>query len=164
MFRAVLPGLITAVLVSSLAADEIAGVPVPEDFRYPGAKDGLANAGLPKKAPAKAWTAALVTDDDAEKVARWYWDRLGLGNPVEKNSTTGLFSGTKHHEQSGLRQTATMLDWNFPRAKGEGPTRVFQALVTEAGGKRGDFALSLTLHRRPDPPRTEILLSYAPTK
>lgn len=36
--------------------------------------------------------------------------------------------------------------------------------MTEAGGKRGDFALSLTLHRRPDPPRTEILLSYAPTK
>jgi hypothetical protein len=118
MFRAVVPGLITAVLVSSLRADEIAGVPVPENFRYPGATDGLANAGLPKKGEAKAWTAALVTDDDPEKVARWYCDRLGLGGPVDKNSTTGLFTGTKRHQQSGLKQTVTMLDWNFPRAKG----------------------------------------------
>ena len=165
MFRTVVPGLVTAVLVSSLAAaDEIDGPPAPEDFRNPGAKDGLANAGLPKKGVAKAWTAALVTDDNAENVARWYCDRLGLGDPTRKDFTTGLFSGTKHHEQSGLRQTVTMLDWNFPRAKGEDRTRVFQALVTESGGKRGDFALSLTLHRRPDPPRTEILLSYAPTK
>lgn len=155
--------LLCGLAPAASAAGEIAGPPTSDDLHYPKAENAFVNLKFPK-GETKAWHGALVTGDDPVAVAKWYWARLGLGDPVEKNSTTGLKTGVKTHEQKPLKQTLTQTDWNFSRKPGEKTTRVFQAVLHESGGKRGDFVFSLTLHHREELGKTEILLSFIPTK
>jgi hypothetical protein len=99
----------------------------------------------------------LISDDSPAEVMKWYLDRVGLGDSL-KTATNGL----RTREEGKLKQILTLVDVDRPRQKGEQSTRVFQAVVQESGGSRGDFVLSVTLYHRQDLGKTEILLSLIP--
>ena len=149
--------------ISSALAGEIERPVTSDDFFYPKAKSALVNLPFPR-AEKGAWSTALSTDDEPEKITRWYWSQFGLGDPVEKNSTTGIPSGIRKRQVGPMRQVVTMLSWNVPIKKGERRLRLYQFVVQETGGARGDFVLSLAIHRREDPGQSEILLSFIPLK
>lgn len=135
---------------------ELAELPTSDDLLYPKATPALTNAAMPK-GEKKAWSVALISDDSPAEVMKWYLDRLGLGETL-KTATNGL----RTREEGKLKQTLTLVDLDRPRQKGEQSTRLFQAVVQESGGKRGDFVFSVTLYHRQDLGKTEILLSMIP--